>query len=58
VLASENHAFAEKLRQAGVPLELEVFPGTVHGFLRAQGRVGATDRATAAAAAWLAARLA
>ncbi len=58
VLASENHAFAEKLRQAGVPLELEVFPGTVHGFLRAQGQVGATDRATAAAAAWLRARLA
>ncbi|MFL1462828.1 alpha/beta hydrolase [Roseococcus sp. DSY-14] len=58
VLASENHAFAEKLRQAGVKLELEVFPGTVHGFLRAQGRVGATDRATAAAASWLGARLA
>lgn len=57
VLASENHAFAEKLRQAGVPLELEVFPGTVHGFLRAQGQVGAADRAAAAAGAWLKARL-
>ncbi len=57
VLASENHAFAEKLARSGVKLELEVFSGTVHGFLRAQGRVGATDRATAAAAAWLRAQM-
>jgi acetyl esterase len=56
VLASENFAFAERLRHAGVPLEMQTFPGTVHGFLRALGRVGAADRAVEAAGAWLAAR--
>lgn len=56
VLASENFAFAEKLRHAGVPLEMQTFPGTVHGFLRALGRVGAADRAVEAAGAWLRAR--
>lgn len=56
VLAAENLAFAEKLRQAGVSLEMQTFPGTVHGFLRALGRVGAADRAVEAAGAWLKAR--
>jgi acetyl esterase len=58
VLASENSAFAEKLRNAGVSLELQAFPGTVHGFLRALGQVSAADRAVAAAGAWLRARFA
>ncbi|MFN3448303.1 MAG: alpha/beta hydrolase fold domain-containing protein [Roseococcus sp.] len=58
VLASENFAFAEKLRHAGVALEMQAFPGTLHGFLRALGRVGAADRAVAAAGEWLRARLA
>jgi acetyl esterase len=53
VLCAENLAFAEKLRQAGVSLEMQSFPGTVHGFLRALGRVGAADRAVEAAGAWL-----
>jgi acetyl esterase len=53
VLAAENHSFAERLRQAGINLEMQVFPGTVHGFLRALGQVGAADRAVAAAASWL-----
>lgn len=57
VLASENHAFAERLRRAGVALEMQVFPGTVHGFLRAVGRVGAADRAVAAAGEWLRRRM-
>jgi acetyl esterase len=57
VLASENHAMAEKLRAAGVPVESQVFPGTVHGFLRALGHVGAADRAVAAGGDWLRARL-
>jgi acetyl esterase len=35
---------------------MEVFRGTVHGFLRALGRVGAADRAVALAGAWLKAR--
>jgi acetyl esterase len=53
VLCAENLAFAEKLRAAGVPLETELFRGTVHGFLRALGRVGAADRAVELAGAWL-----
>lgn len=58
VLASENLAFAEKLRMAGVSLEMQTFPGTVHGFLRALGHVKAADQAAAAAGAWLKARFA
>lgn len=58
VLAAENLAFAEKLRNAGVNLEMQTFPGTVHGFLRALGHVGAADRAVAAAGIWLKGRFA
>lgn len=58
VLAAENHAFAERLRSAGVSLETQAFPGTVHGFLRALGQVGAADRAVEAAGAWLRAQFA
>lgn len=58
VLLSENLAFAERLRGAGVDVEMEVFRGTVHGFLRALGHVGAADRAVEAAGAWLRARFA
>ena len=57
VLAHENHAMAARLRAAGVTVESRVFPGTVHGFLRAVGSVGAAQRAVAEAAAWLRARL-
>lgn len=53
VLSSENLAMAERLRAAGVPVELEVFKGTIHGFLRALGHVGAASRAVAAAGEWL-----
>lgn len=53
VLASENLAFAERLRNAGVRLDMQTFPGTVHGFLRALGRVSAADRATTTAGTWL-----
>jgi acetyl esterase len=58
VLADENRAMAEALRAAGVPLETQPFPGTVHGFLRALGHVGAAGRSVAAAGAWLRSRLA
>lgn len=54
VLASENRAFAERVRAAGVALDYEEFPGTAHGFLRALGHVGAARRAAAAGGAWLA----
>ena len=56
VLASENQAMATRLREAGVPVESEMFPGTVHGFLRALGHVGAAARAGAGAGEWLRAR--
>lgn len=54
VLASENFAMAAKLRAAGVEVSEEFFPGTVHGFLRSAGHVGAADRAFAASGRWLA----
>lgn len=57
VLASENHAMAAALRAAGVAVEAQVFPGTAHGFLRAQDHVAKARQAAAAGAAWLAARL-
>lgn len=57
VLASENHAMAERLRAAGVPVETRLFPGTVHGFLRALGHVAQAREAVAAAGTWLRARL-
>jgi acetyl esterase len=53
VLASENHAMAEKLRAAGVGVESRVFPGTAHGFLRAANHVRAAREATAMSADWL-----
>ncbi len=53
VLSGENHAFVAKLQSAGVAVEHAVFPGTIHGFLRALGHVPAADRAVAEACAWL-----
>jgi acetyl esterase/lipase len=58
VLASENHAMADRLADAGVSMERAVFPGTVHGFLRAIGQVGTARRAVEEAGAWLRARFA
>lgn len=53
VLASESHAMAGRLREAGVAVEETTFPGVLHGFLRAMGHVKAADRAIAEAGAWL-----
>lgn len=53
VLASENFAMEKRLREAGVSVESTVFPGVLHGFLRAMGHVKASDRAIAEAGAWL-----
>jgi acetyl esterase len=58
VLADENKVFAEKLRAAGIAVTEEVFPGTIHGFLRALGHVAAADRAARQGGAWLKARFA
>jgi acetyl esterase len=57
VLRSENEAMEARLREAGIAVESELLPGTVHGFLRALGHVGAAQRAVAKAGAWLKARL-
>ena len=53
VLASESHAMAGRLREAGVTVEETTFPGVLHGFLRAMGHVKAADRAIAEAGGWL-----
>ena len=53
VLAAENHAMTARLREAGVPVKAETFPGTAHGFLRALGHVSAARRATARGGEWL-----
>jgi acetyl esterase len=53
VLADENRDMAAALRAAGVSVEDETFPGTVHGFLRARDHVPAARRAIDAASAWL-----
>ena len=58
VLASENHAMAARLQAAAVAVETRLFPGTVHGFLRAVGHVGQAREAVEAAGAWLRARFA
>lgn len=58
VLHDENILMAEKMKAAGVETELSVYPGMLHGFLRALGHVGAAEQAVAAAGAWLKARLA
>lgn len=58
VLASENHAMAERLANAGVAVESETFPGMLHGFLRAAGKVPSADAAIKRAGAWLRAHMA
>ena len=56
VLASENHAMAARLQAAGVLVETRVFPGTVHGFLRAVDHLGQARTAVRVAGDWLRAR--
>ena len=53
VLRSEGEALVGRLREAGVAVETETFPGVVHGFLRAMGTVGKARDAVAKAGAWL-----
>jgi acetyl esterase len=54
VLASENHAMAVRLREAGVPVEFEVLQGAAHGCIRALGQVGVARWSVERAAEWLA----
>lgn len=53
VLRSEGEALAVKLRQAGVPVEVETFSGVVHGFMRSMATVGKARDAVEKAGAWL-----
>jgi acetyl esterase len=53
VLRSEGEALAAKLRAAAVPVELEIFPGVVHGFIRAMATVGKARNAVDKAGAWM-----
>ena len=45
ILADECLAFADKLRSAGVPLELQTYPGFIHGFLGFSEEVPDVDHA-------------
>ena len=53
VLRSEGEALAAKLREAAVPVEMEIFPGVLHGFLRATDGVRQARDAVAKAGVWL-----
>ncbi|ADJ63843.1 alpha/beta hydrolase [Herbaspirillum seropedicae] len=56
-LLDEGMAYAEKLRQAGVPVQLDIHPGMVHDFLRLGMVVAEADQARTAIAARLAAAM-
>jgi len=47
VLRDEGEAYARRLREAGVAVELVVWPGTVHGFVRWPAKVDAARAALA-----------
>ncbi|MGO9998627.1 MAG: alpha/beta hydrolase [Acetobacteraceae bacterium] len=53
VLRSEGEALAARLREAAVPVELEIYQGVLHGFLRATDSVQKARDAVAKAGAWL-----
>ncbi|MGH8229723.1 MAG: alpha/beta hydrolase, partial [Steroidobacteraceae bacterium] len=53
VLRSEGETLARKLDAAGVGVTCKIYPGMLHGFLRATGRVARAREAAADAGAWL-----
>jgi acetyl esterase len=53
VLRSEGEALGRRLQEAGVAVELEVFPGLAHGFMRTTGKVARARAAMTAVGAWL-----
>jgi acetyl esterase len=52
-LRDEGEAYARRMRDAGVPVELERVPGLVHGFFRWAGRVEAARRTIDRSGKWL-----
>ncbi len=53
VLRSEGEALVAKLRAAAVPVEIEVFTGVPHGFIRATESVAKAREAMAGATEWM-----
>jgi acetyl esterase len=53
VLRDDSLALAARLREAGVPLDLQRHPGAVHSFLEAVSFSELAERALAGSAAWL-----
>ena len=53
VLRSEGEGLVRKLRDSGVSVETETFPGVLHGFVRATGFVGKARDAMSKAAAFI-----
>jgi acetyl esterase/lipase len=58
LLLDDSRLLAQRLRAAGVEVELEEFEAQQHSFQMAVGRVPEADRAIAALAAWTSAKLA
>jgi acetyl esterase len=58
VLRDEGEAYAGRMADAGVEVQLSRHPGMIHGFLSLAGMLAGADAALAEGAEWLRARLA
>ncbi len=53
VLTEQSYAMATRLRQAGVPLQFDVYPGATHSFIEAMSVAPVADRAITEGARWV-----